>query len=594
MNAVEAIVNVYEEGYSAILLTGRSLNDLTILEKGKLGRLEAALRRTLWERFNIHLIRYSMAEGIDWDETRIADAHDRRTIETALRTNHLLEIPQDQNETVRVMRGIASLSRTPTEGLQRAGGSPLRFGFLIDFSEHLLPGSLANGSQTDVQLVAIELAHLAANSLALRASGNFIIFFGRFGLIDELVCSSLKHVHLPQPGKTEKKEFIEATLRRYDAATFEPGLTVEGVVALTTNTPNRSAEDLIRASHRSGRQLTAKELSRQKSRDVEELSEGTLVSLDTSDVEGVQLYGKNIQKPKEILEYLGESLLQGNPLIPANILLAGAPGTGKTILAKLAARKGKVAAYQMISPKSGSGIVGESERKSRLQQQMLKEAVPNIAFADEVTELLPMTRSDFDGDSGATKAVTAELLTALSDETRRGKSLLIGTTNCPWRIGAAMSSRFVVLPVLQPLRRDYAGIVVVIASHIAENTAIDKNDSRVLEAAQVYYAKGASPRDIRNSLVNTMLQEKTNKLTPELIIFAAHDLCSTTDRSSAIFADLFAIQSTSSRSFLPWSDTPHEYDFPDYLNGIVNEQTGEINGTELNKRINELKPYANV
>jgi hypothetical protein len=120
--------------------------------------------------------------------------------------------------------------------------------------------------------------------------------------------------------------------------------------------------------------------------------------------------------------------------------------------------------------------VGETERKARLQQTALREWVPNIAFADEITEMLPLERSDFDGDSGASRAVMAALLTSLSDETRRGKSLLIATTNCPWRMGAAMRSRFVVLPVLHPLKEDYASIVVATAPRIAPQTELDAAD----------------------------------------------------------------------------------------------------------------------
>ena len=114
----------------------------------------------------------------------------------------------------------------------------------------------------------------------------------------------------------------------------------------------------------------------------------------------------------------------------------------------IVAKQAGVSAYQMHSPKTG--IVGETERKAELQMGTLRESIPNLAFIDEITEALPLERSDFNGDSGATRAVTAALLTALADESRRGKSLLIATTNCPWRMGEAMRSRFIAIPVLQP------------------------------------------------------------------------------------------------------------------------------------------------
>ena len=86
---------------------------------------------------------------------------------------------------------------------------------------------------------------------------------------------------------------------------------------------------------------------------------------------------------------------------------------------------------------------------------------------DEITEQFPLEQSEgFDGDSGASRAVMGQLLTSLSDESRRGRALLVATTNCPWRIGAAMRSRFTVIPVLHPLEEDFPGILASIAEQV--------------------------------------------------------------------------------------------------------------------------------
>ena len=90
---------------------------------------------------------------------------DRRTVEKVLQEHHLLNIPQDQNEVVRVIRGVASLSRMNTEGLKWSNGDDMRFAFIFMFSQHLTPGNLQNGTQTDTQLVASELAYITAQSL---------------------------------------------------------------------------------------------------------------------------------------------------------------------------------------------------------------------------------------------------------------------------------------------------------------------------------------------------------------------------------------------------------------------------------------------
>lgn len=590
MDAVTRILQPYREGQPAVFVSGRSPYDLVLDGGGKIRPLVETLRRVCREDHGMAVITYSLAGGLDWGGSRIKDERDRRTIEQALRAHRLLDIPQDQHEVARVFRGISSLARTPTDGLKWSDDKSLRFLFLIEFSEHLVPGTLTNGTQTDAQLVAIELAHITAQSLALRSSKNLIVFHGREGMIDELVCGALGRVRLPQPAEEEKRAFLDAALSLYTGAAFEDGLSPEAVAHLTVNTPNRGLETLLRASHLGGRKLTARELTEQKSQDVEELSERTLTPLDTSRVANARLYGLNVNKPKQILERLAEALLRGDRSMPSNVLLAGAPGTAKTDLALLTAHQGKAAAYQMHSPKGG--IVGETERKARLQQMALKEWVPNVAFVDEITESLPLERSDFDGDSGASRAVTAALLTALSDESRRGQSLLISTTNRPWAMGSAMRSRFVVIPVLHPLKEDFAGIVVAIAQLILPTTKLQAADARIREAASVFYEKGANPRHIRQALSNALLLR--GDLAPDSIVFAAHDLCASTDFQSAIYADLWAIKCCSSRSFLPWSDDPTAYPFPPYLKEAVDQWTGEVNEHELNKQIEELRPYANV
>lgn len=468
----------------------------------------------------------------------------------------------------------------------------MRFAICFEFTEHLAPGSLANGTQSDGQLIVTELVHLTSQSLALRESGNLILFHGRDGLVDELVCGALKHIRLPQPDKEEKQEFVEAALELYTAAKFAEGLTTEAVVALTVRTPNRGLEGLLRASHRGQRVLTAKEIGEQKNSDVLELSERTLLPFDTGEAEKISLVGKNIERPQAIMLRLADGLLRGNPLMPANVLLAGAPGVAKTDLSKLVAGRSRVPAYKMLSPKEG--IVGATERRARLQQQVLSESVPNVAFCDEITEAFPLERGGFNGDSGASDAVRAELLTALSDVTRCGKSLLIATTNRVWAMGAAMRSRFTVIPVLYPLVEDFPLIIIATAKRIAPASNLAKDDPQIAEAARIFYQKGANPRHIRAALSNTLLFSGKNRFEPKDILLASANLSTTTDFHSTVYADLWAIKYCISREYLPWYDSPHSYPFPDYLKDVVNPETGDILEQALNAKIKEIEPYANV
>lgn len=591
MTSVQPILKAYTEGHSALRLTGRSLYDF-VADDGRLRPFVEFLRRVLFRDFGMVFINYSLANGLNWFESWITDDSDRQTIRELLRNHHLLEVPPSPNEVVAIVRGIASLSRATTDNLQWKDGRQMRFTICIEFTEHLAPGSLTNGTQTDGQLIVTELVHLTSQSLALRNSGNLILFHGRDGLVDDLVCSALKHVRLLQPDKEEKQEFLDTALELYTDAALEDGLTKEGVVNLTINTPNRGLEGLVRASHRGRRDLTAKEIAEQKNRDIEQLSEQTLRPLDTDRVKNLSLAGKNIARPQEILLQLADSLLRGETSMPANVLLAGAPGVAKTDLALLVAERAKAPSYEMLSPKGS--MVGDTERRARLQQQILKDGVPNVAFCDEITEAFPLQRSEFDGDSGASRAVTAALLTALSDETRRGRSLLIATTNCPWRMGAAMRSRFTIIPVLFPQAQDFPRIILATANRISLGCDFDLDDPQLVQAARIFFQKGANPRHIRSALSNTLILLKKDRFEASDILFAAQDLCSTTDFHSAIYADLWAIKCCSSKAFLPWGASPRDYVFPDYLKDVVSSETGDILVENLNARIREFKPNANV
>jgi hypothetical protein len=181
----EPILQAYEEGYAALLVTGRSLYDLVADEEGRLLTLVEHLRRRFRSRAGMLTVTYSLAGGLDWDAERIADQRDRRTIETVLRAHHLLDVAPGVDEVVRVLRGIGSLARTHTDSLAWADGTPMRFLFALEFTEHLTPGS--EGGRTDQEIRAIELAHILGQSNALRQSGNLVLFHGREGRIDELV-----------------------------------------------------------------------------------------------------------------------------------------------------------------------------------------------------------------------------------------------------------------------------------------------------------------------------------------------------------------------------------------------------------------------
>jgi hypothetical protein len=145
---------------------------------------------------------------------------------------------------------------------------------------------------------------------------------------------------------------------------------------------------------------------------------------------------------------------------------------------------------------------------------------------------------------------------------------------------------------LHPLAEDFPGILASIAQQVKPGTVLDPQDTNIREAANIFYEKGANPRHIRAALSTAVLLQ--GDLAPRSVLFAAQDLCSSADLTSAVYADYWAIWCCSSRSFFPWATDPSAYPFPKHLLDVVNPTTGEVRMSELNRRIEELRPYANL
>lgn len=567
MEVVKQVFQPYEEGATAIFLTGRSIYDLDLNEQKMVLPIYMLIKKYAETEYKMAFVQYSFAKGASCDVSQFESSDQTVIKNTLTRAKILANTGNKNNDFLDVIRGISNLPNDVKLDYDR----PLRFCFLLEFTEDLIPGGLAPGTQTDNQILASELSYILSNNYLLRKSGNYVIFNGRENLVDKFVLDSLIAVRLLQPDMEQKKQFIEALSKSnsHNKAVFEEDLTVEIAANLTSNTPNQGLERIILASHRKERVITSRDLIKQKEKDVETLSEDTISLLDTSRVNNVELKGTNIQTPLNFLKKCAQGLRTANPNTPMNILLAGAPSSGKTDLALLTAAIAGVPAYQLNSPKGS--LVGQTEKRARMQQEILKEMFPNLAFIDEITDAFDLQRNSPNLDAGASMAVTAALLTALSDKSRAGKSLFVATTNCPWRVGAAMLSRFIVIPVLLPLKEDYPDIILAIAKSIGQDIDIDINSPVLDEAAKVFYLKNATPRTIRSAITSQI--GINGVFEPGTVLAAAEDICPQTmdNKRAAEYADLFALKVAPSKSFFPWNNNPN-YNFPDYIKKYVDHE----------------------
>ncbi|MEW5767348.1 MAG: CDC48 family AAA ATPase [bacterium] len=112
---------------------------------------------------------------------------------------------------------------------------------------------------------------------------------------------------------------------------------------------------------------------------------------------------------------------------PKGILLYGAPGTGKTLLAKAVACESKVNFISVKGPALISKYIGESERAIRQIFKKAKQASPTILFFDEMDAVVPK-RNSAGTDAHVTERVISQFLTEMDGiEELKGVVVLAAT-----------------------------------------------------------------------------------------------------------------------------------------------------------------------
>ena len=112
---------------------------------------------------------------------------------------------------------------------------------------------------------------------------------------------------------------------------------------------------------------------------------------------------------------------------PKGILLYGAPGTGKTLMAKAVANETKVNFISVKGPALMSKYVGESERGIRDMFKKAKQAAPCIIFFDEL-DVIASKRGE-GGDSHVTERVIGQFLTEMDGIEELKGVLVLAATN---------------------------------------------------------------------------------------------------------------------------------------------------------------------
>ncbi len=155
-----------------------------------------------------------------------------------------------------------------------------------------------------------------------------------------------------------------------------------------------------------------------------------------SDVGGLEEPKRVLMETIEWPLKYSELFKQANTNPAKGILLTGAPGTGKTLLAKAVATESEVNFISVKGPALLSKWVGESERGIREVFKKAKQASPCIVFFDEIDAIAPVR--GVSADSHVTERVISQFLTELDGIEELKGVVVLAASNRPDIIDPAL------------------------------------------------------------------------------------------------------------------------------------------------------------
>ncbi len=114
---------------------------------------------------------------------------------------------------------------------------------------------------------------------------------------------------------------------------------------------------------------------------------------------------------------------------PHGILLYGAPGTGKTLIAKAVAHRAKATFIRMSGSELVQKYIGEGARLVRDVFEIAREKAPSIVFIDEIDAV--GSKRTYDGTTGSSEVnrTMVQLLAELDGFDKRGDVKIVAATN---------------------------------------------------------------------------------------------------------------------------------------------------------------------